>query len=83
MRGSGGHKTLPALKNASGAAGRLLLHSSQTGWHPNGVLHPQTAAASHDNTHAGQEGGGCDRSGAGWRAAVGENLSGTQGGFFM
>lgn len=29
------HKTLPALKNINKAAGRLLLHSSQTGWHPN------------------------------------------------
>lgn len=30
------------------------MHSSQTGWHPSRALHPQTAAAGHDNTHAGQ-----------------------------
>lgn len=81
MRGSGTHKTLSALKNASGAAGRLLLHSSQTGWHPNRVLHPKTAAAGPDNTRAGQEGGGCNGS----EQAGGQlwgNLSGTQGCFF-
>lgn len=36
------------------SASRILLHSSQTGWHPNRALHPQTAAAGHESTHAGQ-----------------------------
>lgn len=52
VRGRGTQKKNPW--KTSRTAGRILLHSSQTGWHPNNALHPLTAAAGHDNTHAGQ-----------------------------